>query len=71
MCVDLSDEEKNLAGRDYIKSYMGDEKMKEIDENVAKWMKKEKKGGWEWLAAERLGNKKTKEFYNSIIKKRN
>jgi hypothetical protein len=33
-------------------------------------MVKEKKGGWKWLAAERLGNKKTKEFYNSMIKKR-
>ena len=50
------------------KSEYSAEKMKQIDNNVAKWMINKKKGGWKWLEAERMGNTKTKEFFNSIIK---
>ena len=33
-CVDFSDEDTNSVGKKLIKSYMGDDRMKEIGDNV-------------------------------------
>ena len=54
---------------DCYKSEFTHEQMRHIDANVATWMERKHRGSWRWLEQERLDNRKTREFFESIIKR--